>query len=239
MLAIVNESDCSLRKRVNTASGAETWQPRSDISLKSSRQLQSIDGCDLGDSNCRRRRCLLQEMSLDGLTLYAFIAGIPKVFEVAPGHCVDPDQHRRVRSAFHDFHPTGSTEQRGRRHAPPDPNDLPRIYVCKSNLQLLQVHHPPYHDGAYNDTPYVLAPQWNLGPLGTLHHNLKTLGKLSSGSSPTTVTMSGETPTPASWKHDTHFRIYPEPFLQEHSNYRGYFFQFPGAPAVDENGVEL
>lgn len=214
------------------------------------RELHSIDGCNLGDVNCRRRRCLLQDEDapLDELILYAFMAGIPKAFQLAPGCCVNLDQYRRQGPCNLDVWPTGSQPQNNRPRAPPNPNDLPRIYVCKSDLNLLQAQHPPYHDGDFNETPYVLVPQWSLGPLGTLHHNLKTLGPLpdpppTSSQEENAATSSREVhPTPSSWKHETQFKIYPHPLrrhISESSNYKAYAFQFPGAPAVDENDLDL
>lgn len=200
-----------------------------DLELTSCRTLKSTNGCETTNVQCQKRIYLLKK-SLGHFAIepvmYAFIPGLPRAFELRRGFCINPDQIRVSRSNMQSLTPLAARSD-GR------PGEyLPPIYITKVNKDALNAEPVPV-PGGFDKSPYLLGPQWNMGPSLTLQHNLHILHKRLWQPSPVSLSSGSQGP------YETQFMVYPNPLPRNHSkkNYEMYGFQFPGAPLVDEKGV--
>lgn len=223
-LAIEYGSSSSSLKSVNIALGGERLPLHFDLELTSCRTLKSTNGCVTTNVECQKRAYLL-ERSLGHFApdpvMYAFVPGLPRAFELKRGFCISPGQIRESRTDLRCLTPlTARSEGRHDEYLPP-------IYITKVSKAALNAEPAPA-PGGFDKSPYLLGPQWNMGPALTLRHNLRILRERLWEPLHVSLT-SCKTP----------FTVYPDPLPHNRGrqNYEIYVFQFPGAPPVDEKGI--
>lgn len=193
---------------------------RLDPALTPCRELESVGGCNEIHPDCQRR--IYFEQKAQGLPaiepiMYVIILGVPKTFELSRGWCVDLNQTRRRVAHHRTATPLGAIGSAI--------GYLPPIYFTTFGEDQVAFEPPPV-PGAFSTTPYMVGPQWGMGPTSTLKHNQHTISKGTRASSTLGVQE----------LHDTHFALYPQPLVRNRPGpYTVYAFQFPGAPPVDQN----
>lgn len=199
------------------------------IRLTSYRTLKSTTGCDVTNTQCQKRDYVLRKSLghpvLDPV-MYAFIPGLPRVYELKRGYCIFPEQFRDVRSAGLCLTPLTAKSERQKG------DYLPPIYIAKVSKDALNAEPAPV-PGVFEKSPYLLGPQWNMCPSQALQHNLRILRERLGVPLPLSPTSESQCPC------ETQFTVYPDPLPPNRSrqNYEAYIFQFPGAPPVDEKGA--